>query len=93
MQDAIMTSHAEGSGMRIETPHLSDLHYSAPTAERIVPRRPRPTGASTVASATFREEYESLFATPWINSPTKDGGDVGYVSEHNRQYSARPFQC
>ena len=77
-----MTSHADGS-MRIETPHLSNLRYPAPTAERIVPRRPRPTGASTVASATFREEYESLFATPWINSPTKDGGDVGYVSEVN----------
>ena len=52
-----MDSKHQGN-VRIETPQL-EIAYPTPTTEPIRPRNPRPTGASTVASAEFLSDFVS----------------------------------
>ena len=64
----LMDSKHQGN-VRIETPQL-EIAYPTPTTEPIRPRNPRPTGASTVASAEFLSDFVSLLrnsvpALPW----------------------------
>ena len=54
----LMDSKHQGN-VRIETPQL-EIAYPTPTTEPIRPRNPRPTGASTVASAEFLSDFVSL---------------------------------
>ena len=53
----LMDSKHQGN-VRIETPQL-EIAYPTPTTEPIRPRNPRPTGASTVASAEFLSDFVS----------------------------------
>lgn len=84
--DALMTSHAEDCG-RIETPHLSAIAYPAPLGDRIVPTRPRASGAAIVASAEFRADYTTLFSQQWLAGGT-DGKSTS--DERGETYPDKP---
>ena len=63
----LMDSKHQGN-VRIETPQL-EIAYPTPTTEPIRPRNPRPTGASTVASAEFLSDFVSLLRTAFQLCP------------------------